>query len=45
MNKDDKGNFWIETDKDINIKDLLPEGIKYLGHSKSKINIQKNKNE
>ncbi len=39
INKDDQGKYWIETDEDYDVKDLLPEGIAYLGNSKSKIKI------
>lgn len=39
INKDDKGNHWIETDESEKIEDLLPEGLTYLKHSKSKIKI------
>lgn len=43
INKDDEGNYWIETDESYDIGKLLPEGIAYLGHSKSKVRIEKNK--
>ena len=41
INKDDRGDYWIETDEETHIEDLLPEGIVYLGHSKSQIPIEK----
>lgn len=43
VNKDDKGNHWIEIDKNIELENILPEGISYLGHSKSKIKIERQK--
>lgn len=42
LNKDDQNKYWIEIDGERDIKDLLPEGITYLGHTKSKIKIEKN---
>lgn len=42
INKDAKGNFWIETDEIEQIEKLLPDGIAYLQHSMSNIKIQKN---
>ena len=42
INKDDQGKYWIETDENHDVKELLPNGITYLGHSKSKIKITGN---
>lgn len=42
INKDREGNYWVETDEGYNLKEVLPEGIKYLGVKKSKINIENN---
>lgn len=39
LNKDDEGNYWIETDESYDIESLLPEKISYLGHTKSAIKI------
>ncbi|MBI2637510.1 MAG: hypothetical protein HYW88_01290, partial [Candidatus Sungbacteria bacterium] len=45
INKDDKGNYWIETDEETHIEELLPEGIVYLGHSKSQVVIEKHESD
>ena len=39
INKNDRGEYWIETDIAENIEDLLPEGIIFLGHRKSSIKL------
>lgn len=39
VNKDESGNHWIETDGSEKIEDFLPEGMRFLGHSKSKIKV------
>ncbi|MEK9152441.1 MAG: hypothetical protein AAB692_03685 [Patescibacteria group bacterium] len=39
INKDDRGNHWIETDESMTIENLLPEGLTYLGHKKSNIEV------
>jgi hypothetical protein len=41
INRDEKGNHWIETDESTKIEDYLPEGITYLGHKRSMIKIKK----
>ncbi|MFQ5662097.1 MAG: hypothetical protein ACE5F2_02500 [Candidatus Paceibacteria bacterium] len=40
INKDQEGNYWVETDEDYDLKEVLPKGIKYLGTEKSKINVK-----
>ncbi|KKS38530.1 MAG: hypothetical protein A3G49_06495 [Candidatus Sungbacteria bacterium RIFCSPLOWO2_12_FULL_41_11] len=43
INKDDQGNYWIETDEGVSVEELLPEGVRYIGHEKSKISIDRNR--
>ena len=39
INRNEKGEYWIETDTSENIEELLPEGIIFLGHRKSSIKL------
>ncbi|MFH0892582.1 MAG: hypothetical protein V1867_07475 [Candidatus Falkowbacteria bacterium] len=39
VNKDIGGNYWIETDESARIEELLPEGVNYLKHAKSGIDL------
>jgi|GEM_PF-1392742 len=40
INRDENDHYWIETDESKDIRGLLPKGINYLQHYKSKIDVK-----